>query len=177
MVSYLLVFSPLGYLSRWPFSPHLFIICAKGLSSMIQYNKRQGLFSGLHFNADCPLFLTFSFIDDNILFCKANIQQVKIIKKVLQYYVYMSIQEINFQKSVVFFDKSTPLTLQNSVSFVLGITTTGDYGTYLGFSCLIGRSKKHIFQFVKCRIWKKLYGWKGKSFISSRSRKLIKNIV
>lgn len=34
---------------------------------------------------------------------------------------------------------------------------------YLGLPTMVGRSKAHIFKFVRDRVWKKLIGWKEKA--------------
>lgn len=71
---------------------------------------------------------------------------------VLQDYVIVSGHDVNFQNFVLFFNKSVPPDLQDFITVVLGITKIGDHGSYLGLPCLIGRSKKQIFNFVKDEI-------------------------
>lgn len=109
---------------------------------MIRSTERHGLFFGLHFSSACVSISHIFFANDSIIFCKANLPQVKVVKKVLQNYAKVSDQELNFQKSALFFDKFVPSNLQESIIAVLGITKTGDCGSYLGLPYLIGRSKK-----------------------------------
>lgn len=96
-------------------------------------------FSELRFNPSCPfIFPLFSFFsDDSIIFNKASLQQLEVIKEVLQDYVSISGQEVNFQKYALFLDKSIPLPIKDSIIVILGITKIEDHGTYLGLPCLI----------------------------------------
>lgn len=116
---------------------------------MIRYSKRKDLFSGLHFNASCPLISHFLFADDSIIFCKAALQLEEAIQTILQDYATVSGQEKNYQKSSLFFDNLVPFSLLDSITSLLGIPIKEGHGTYLGLPCLIGRSKKEIFRFVK----------------------------
>lgn len=60
---------------------------------------------------------------------------------------------------------------------MLGISTSDGYGTYLGLPCLIGISKKEIFQFFKDRLWKKLNGMKENILSQAGRVVLSKNVV
>lgn len=57
---------------------------------------------GISFNAKCPSISHLLFVDDSIIFCKADVQQAEIIKKVLRDYTFVSGQEINFQTNLLF---------------------------------------------------------------------------
>lgn len=47
----------------------------------------------------------------------------------------------------------------------------------MGLPCLISRSKKDIFFFVKDRVWKKINGWKEKVLSQGGKEVLINNVV
>lgn len=75
-----------------------------------------GLFTGLPFNSAYSSFShLFFFVDDSIIFSKASLQQVEIIKNVIDDYDSILGQEVNFQKSVLYFDKSTSLPTHDSI--------------------------------------------------------------
>lgn len=157
--------------------PYLFIICTEGFSSMINFTEIQALFFGLHFNSDYPSISHLYFADDSIIFCKANFDQEKAIHDAMHDFFSISGQEINFKKSALLIDKLVSMQLQRFISDALGIPTSDGYGTYLGLSCLIGISKKHIFQFVKDQVWKKFNGWKEKILSLAGKVVLIRNMV
>lgn len=46
---------------------------------------------------------------------------------------------------------------------------------YLGLPSLVGRQKRHIFQYIKDRLCKKLQGWRGKRISRAGKETLIKS--
>lgn len=98
-----------------PISPYLYIICTEGLSrlikSYIQSNKIHGFRTSRSGPCDSHLF----FADDSLVFCKATHEEAQNLAHILQLYKQASGQEVNFSKSTVTFDKSTPLLLQQTL--------------------------------------------------------------
>lgn len=54
-----------------PFSPYLFLFCAKGLSSLLTSVERKGELNGLSISKRGTSISHIFFADDSILFCKA----------------------------------------------------------------------------------------------------------
>lgn len=50
-------------------------------------------------------------------------------------------------------------------------------GRYRGLPSLIGRSKKHVFNFLKERMWNKVKGWNEKCFSKAGKVVLIRNVA
>ena len=48
---------------------------------------------------------------------------------------------------------------------------------YLGFSFVVGKSRKVIFNFIKDRVWQKINSWSGKVMLMVGREVLIKSVV
>ena len=63
------------------------------------------------------------FADDSFLFCKATTGDVNRIQGILTQYEKASSQQINRQKTTIFFSKSTPHSAQAAIQDMLGVPT------------------------------------------------------
>lgn len=91
-----------------------------------------------------------------MLFARANDQEARVLVDILQKYEGLSGQQINFDKSELFFNKGLKGGHKAAVQAVLGITGVEWHGKYLGLPTLIGKSKKVLFASIKDRVWEKL---------------------
>lgn len=90
-----------------PLSPFLFLICSEGLSLLMRVAVLKGRLAGARVSRNGPLISHLLFADDCILFSKATLRGVQVLKEMLQKYEIYSGQCINFEKSSVFFSKNT----------------------------------------------------------------------
>lgn len=72
-------------------------------------------------------------------------------------------QQINHQKSRVFFSKNTPHYVQHAINSQLHISPTADLGRYLGMPILSRRKGRADYSFLIDKVQKKLTGWKAKT--------------
>lgn len=115
-------FSPFrGIRQGDPLSPYLFIICAKRLSAIIKHAESQGLFLGLQFTNACLSISHLFFADNSLMFSKAIMRNAEAIKKVLEEYTALSGQEVNYQKSCLFFYQQVANQVQDSITHILGV--------------------------------------------------------
>ena len=91
-----------------PLSPYLFLLCAEGLYSLLHKAKLAGELLGVSISRGGPKITHLFFVDDSLLFCKANPNDVAQIQDILNEYESASGQQINRQKTTIFFSKSTP---------------------------------------------------------------------
>lgn len=85
-----------------PLSPYMFILCAKGLTSLIMKYEQLGR---IHTVSICRGALSIThllFADDCFLFFRASFQECWYLKKIIGLYEPESGQCINFQKCAVF---------------------------------------------------------------------------
>lgn len=95
-----------------PLSPYLFLICAEGLSTLIQNEQGKGTIHGVKICRGAPIITHLLFADDCFLFIRANESDAGTMKNILETYATASGQLINMNKSEVFFSRNVqPLPL------------------------------------------------------------------
>ncbi|KAK2454351.1 hypothetical protein QL285_001920 [Trifolium repens] len=85
-----------------PLSPYLFIICAEGLSSLINQAENRGDIYGVKICRNAPIISHLLFADDCFLFFRATENEAMIMKNILATYEAASGQSINLLKSELF---------------------------------------------------------------------------
>lgn len=160
-----------------PLSPFLFIICAEGLSAMIQQSVDSGLLKGLTFGSAGPILSHLLFADDSLIFIEASIPNASQLNDILHRYELASGQQINKRKSSIFFSKGVCLDTQDALVSTLGICKGDGTGHHLGLPYMTGRSKRAVFSYVRNRVWIKLSGWKERFLSAAGKEVLIKSII
>lgn len=158
-----------------PLSPYLFLLCAKGFTTLLSKAECQGQLHGI---AICRGALTVShlfFADDSFVFAKATDNNCGVLKHIFEVYERASGQQINFQKSCVAF--STPINTQSRLASVLGVSRVDYHATFLGLPMLLGRNKTVCFRYLKERIWKKkLKRWREQT-LSIAGKEILLKVV
>ena len=67
-----------------PLSPYLFLLCVEGLSALLHEAARNQHLSGISISKGCPKITHLFFADDSLLFCKANNEECRKLKKILE---------------------------------------------------------------------------------------------
>ena len=70
-----------------------------------------------------------------------------------------SSQQINRNKTTIFFSKLTSEEIREHIKQALGVPKIKPYEKYLGLPSFVGRKKKASFNFIKEKVWRKLLGW------------------
>lgn len=65
----------------------------------------------------------------------------------------------------------------DGLTMLLRVKPVKSHGKYLGLPTMVGRSKTHIFKFVRDKVWKKLKEWKEKALSRVGREVLIKLVV
>jgi hypothetical protein len=90
-----------------PILPYLFLLCAKALSSLLTQADREGWLMGAPTSRRGPHLNHLFFIDDSLLFCRADICHWHRLSSILHLYERASGQRLNAQKMAIFFSKNT----------------------------------------------------------------------
>ena len=160
-----------------PLSPYLFLLCAKGFSSLLAKAEAE---NRLHGVSICRRALSIShllFADDSLLFYKATQDEVHALADILQLYASASGQLINLDKSSIYFSSNTDGGQRNWIKTWLKVKEVDRFENYLGLPTLIGRSKYQAFAVLKDKVWKKLQGWKGIKLSRAGKEVLIKAVA
>ena len=88
-----------------PIFPYLFLLCAEGLSAMLQRDEFDTNLSGISVCRGAPRISHLLFADDCIVFCKALVDEGLKITKILEKYENESGQKLNKEKTSLFFSK------------------------------------------------------------------------
>ncbi|KAL3520652.1 hypothetical protein ACH5RR_018801 [Cinchona calisaya] len=82
--------------------------------------------------------------DDSPLFCKADVNEAKHIKRLLEKYEETSRQEVNYTKSVVFCSRNCDARLRHKICQELGEIKEACNAKYLGLPLLLIGNKKEM---------------------------------
>ena len=160
-----------------PLSPYLFILCAEGLSAMMQASVTNKELQGV---VVCRSGLKLShlfFVDDSLIFCKVSILECNALQKILGVYESASGQQLNRVKTSLFFSKNTPMAIQEEIKQRFGAQVIKQYEKYLGLPSLVGKNKRNTFNEIKEKLHKKFAGWKEKMFSKARKEVLNKAVA
>lgn len=109
------------------------------------------------------------FADDCLLFFWSTIAECAKIQQLLNWYEVDSGQQVNRDKTTLFFSRNTSEETQQAIKALLGVPIIKNYEKYLGLLSFIGRQKKACFSQVKEKIWAKMQGWKEKLLSQAQS--------
>lgn len=132
-------------------SPYMFLLCVEGLSCLIKKVAGEGKINGCRIHVQAPLITHLLFIDDSFFFLKSN-HRGRIKSILLNYALHLG-QDINFQKSGIFFSANVRMHKQAELKNVMGVHSDIGEGKYLSLPSLIGKSKKKVFNFLKDHLW------------------------
>ncbi|XP_031103094.1 uncharacterized protein LOC116006746 [Ipomoea triloba] len=160
-----------------PLSPYLFIICAEGLSLLLQKAQAEGSIHGCRVARGAPPISHLFFADDSLLFFKANAQEAGVIKHCLDAYESMSGQAVNYHKSSICFSRNTPESAREEVAGVLGVVQAQNFGKYLGLPNFVGRNKRAAFAYIEDKIKQRICSWNKRLLSQAGKEILLKSVA
>lgn len=120
-----------------PLSPYLFLLRTEGLHGLLSKAAKLGTIRGVSIYRNGPRLTHLFFAHDSLLFCKASIQECLHIQELLSLYEATSGQQLNRKKTTLFFSKSTPQAIQDSIISLLGVPQIKQYEKYLGLPSFV----------------------------------------
>ncbi|XP_019181988.1 PREDICTED: uncharacterized protein LOC109177141 [Ipomoea nil] len=160
-----------------PLSPYLFIICADGLSVLLQQAQNRGLIHGCRVARGAPPISHLFFADDSLLFFRANRQEASDIKNCLQLYENLSGQKVNYHKSNICYSRNTGHTNKDMVAQILGVAQAPNFGKYLGLPSFVGRNKKAAFAYIEDKIKQRIGSWNKRLLSQAGKEILLKSVA
>ncbi|XP_042951227.1 uncharacterized protein LOC122283931 [Carya illinoinensis] len=160
-----------------PISPYLFILCAEGLSSLVDMAERNGEIKGVAITRGGIRVNHLLFADDSVIYGRAKLTEWYKIQKLLGTYERASGQCLNRQKTTIFFSSNTPMAVRRQIQEVAGVAVCGNFEKYLGLPSIVGRSRYNAFKHLKERVWLKVNNWKNKFLSQAGKEVLLKAVV
>jgi hypothetical protein len=98
------------------------------------------------------------------------------LTSLLKEYEEASGQQLNCNKTAIFFSKNISLETRKEIVEEARIPVTQRYDTYLGLPALVGKSRMVAFKKIKDRVHKRLQDWKMK-FLSQAGKEILLKAV
>jgi hypothetical protein len=102
-----------------PISPYLFLLCAEGLQALLASAASSNQIQGLSISCGGPVLTHLFFADDSVLFCRATLSNCHAIQEILRKYERVSGQQINHDKTTLFFSAATSPETQDEIQTAL----------------------------------------------------------
>ena len=160
-----------------PLSPYLFILMAEALSNLLLEAEQRQTIHGGQVCRRAPQVSHLFFADDSLLFARADEGEAEELSRILELYCEASGQEINYQKSAIFFSPNVNNNKRREIMARVGLSTQALNESYLGLPTRVGRSKNGSFQSIKSRVWKRIQGWKERLLSRAGKEVLIKAVA
>jgi hypothetical protein len=142
-----------------PISSYLFLLAVEGLSCLLKSQVESSALNGVKVASTALAVNHLLFADDSLLFFEASIGGATEVKEVLRIYCNASGQQLNMDKSSIFFTKGCPNVIKEGIKSELGVHRETLNDKYLGMPSDVGRSKSRAFKYLKDKVWKKVLGW------------------
>ncbi|CAN6543407.1 unnamed protein product [Malus baccata var. baccata] len=160
-----------------PLFPFLFLLVGEVFSCLIQKAVHDKLLDGVKLGASGPIISHIFFANDTLLFLKADGKNCRNLVDLINMYYDASGQQVNFQKSSVYFGANIPKRVSAELANILRVQVVHDPGAYLGVPAIWGRSKKRGLVYIKEKIMGKVQGWKHKLLSTAGREVLVKAVV
>ncbi|XP_040372300.1 uncharacterized protein LOC112166037 [Rosa chinensis] len=160
-----------------PLSPYLFLFVTDVLSTMLTKACSNQWLRPLHLTVPGPIISHLFFADDSLLFFQASRQNAMALVFLLKSYSTASGQQINYDKSMLYFSPNTHPALIVSITSILRVHSTDNPGSYLGLPTVWGRSKRAALGYVRDAVLRKIQGWKQASLSPAGKEIMIKAVA
>lgn len=116
------------------------------------------------------------FTDNSLIFGRATIKEGEEIQRVLKVYEESSSQQLNKNKTSLFFSHNTDHDTRDTIKVMFGAQVIKLHESYLGLPLLVGKSKRNTFAHLKLRVANKLTGRKENLLSNAGKEILIKAV-
>ena len=146
-----------------PISPYLFILCSEVLSRILARAENIGFIHGVKISRAAIPITYLMFADDIILFLRANRAEAESLRSCLQKYESWSGQQVNFNKSGVFYSPNTCRRSRAVIFSILKLPIIYESAKYLGIPMFLTKHKTKDFKYLVSQVQSGIQGWKQKT--------------
>ena len=157
-------------------SPYLFLLCAEGLSGLLNKAKEEKMIKGVSVARNGPQVTHLFFANDSLLFCQAKRAECLEILRILQLYERSSGQKVNMEKSGIFFSSNTSEEDRVMICNTLSIHNEMMNEQYLGMPLLTGKNKSKELRSIKERMQARVNSWNGRMISQAGKAILIQSV-
>ena len=104
-----------------PISPHLFLLCVEGFTSLLTKAENEARIHGVSICRRAPKVSNLLFADYSLVFYRATSDEVETISEILQTYANALGQCINLEKSSIYFSSNTFDDQKQDIQSILGV--------------------------------------------------------
>lgn len=141
------------------------------------YRKKLMVLQGIKIARNCPPISHLMFVDDLVVFSRANQEDLQAIQSCLSQFQTWSRLSINMRKSTITFSKNVPNSSKTNLCTLFGLHHSTSKNLYLGLSTHIQRSHQAQFSTILEKISSRISGWKAKILSQAAKATLIKNVL
>lgn len=136
-----------------------------------------GTLEGIRPKNGCRVIHHLFFANDSLFFIKRAAEKAMNLKGTLEDYCIASGQQVNFAKSILYFNAGVDETLKRDVTKALGVQHASNPSQYLGLPTIWRRSRRDALNFLMETIWDKIQGWSNKLLNNAGKEVFIKVVI
>ncbi|GJN14557.1 hypothetical protein PR202_gb01399 [Eleusine coracana subsp. coracana] len=162
---------------RGPISPYLFLIAAEGLSCLLKSRNQSLVLKGIRVAPSAPVVSHLLFRGDRLLLFRANSESALEVTDVLRLYCCVAGQQVNLEKSSIYFAKGCSQTVTDEIKIVFDVQNELLSEKYLGMALDVGATPNGAFMYLKDRVWNKIQRWMEQCLSTKGNKVLIESVA
>ena len=160
-----------------PISPFLFILVTDVLSRLFLQKEADSSLQGIKIARNCPPISHLMFVDDLVVFSRANHDDLATVQSCLTQFQTWSGLSINKRKSAITFSRNVSPSCKISLRNLIGLNQPTSKNFYLGLPTHIQRGHQAQFNTILEKINSRISGWKAKILSQAAKATLIKSVL
>lgn len=160
-----------------PLSPFLFVIIMEVLTRLLKKEEDANELHGIRVVRNAPPITHLSFVDNIMLFCRANGGEVMKMNNCFLKFNHWSSKMTNHKKSFLHFSRNMSQVDKDRIASILRLNDGTTGSNYLGLSLCIPHSRSQACKALKDKVYTRVTGWKAKTLSSTGITILIQTVA
>lgn len=133
-----------GILQGCLLSPYLFVLCMDWLGHIIRMKIENGNWEPIRLSRNGRAISYLFFTNDLVIFCKAHLDQARLLDSILNQFCEILGHKINVRKSNIFFSKIISGDVRNQITQMFGFQEVQNLGKHLSVPLFHKRVQKYV---------------------------------